>query len=359
MEGTNIASTNIAIIGSGPAGYTAALYTARAKLEPVVFAGQKSGGQLMLTTVIENYPGFKEGIDGPNLMIQMREQAQKFGAKMVDEYVTAVDFSSRPFKIWTNIPAGATGQDFEKKSAQELLPLFKQIKQTSPALLAKSVIVATGAVAKMLGVAGEEKFLGRGVSTCAVCDAAFYKDKITYGIGGGDSAMEEALALTKFAKEIYILYRADSLRASKIMQDRVLQNNKVKVIYNTQLKEIIGDKQVKQIKVVREGKEETYLADGVFLAIGHKPATSIFANQLQLDQQGYLVTGQSVTSLGVRVAQSALSPKGLVAFPTMTSVEGVFGAGDVVDVIYRQAVTAAGQGCSAALDAQRWLEQQS
>jgi thioredoxin reductase (NADPH) len=348
----------VVIIGSGPAGYTAALYNSRAQLKPVVFAGEKSGGQLMWTTDVENFPGFPEGKPGPELMLAIREQAKKFGADIRDQYVTAVDFSQQPFKIWTTVPEGSVGEDFEKKSTTELKEAQVKIRQTEPSLTAQAVIVTTGAVSRMLGIPGEEKFLGRGLSTCAVCDAAFYRDKVTVVAGGGDSAMEEVLALTKFAKKVIIVHRRDELRASKIMQDRVLNHQKVEVMYNTQVLEVMGDQVVNKIKISQDGKEQELSVDGLFLAIGHKPVTSIFADQINLDEQKYIVTRQSATKKGVIAAGEAIEDKELLPFPTMTSVEGVFAAGDVVDVRYRQAITAAGQGCSAALDAERWLEQQ-
>lgn len=305
--------TQVAIIGSGPAGYTAAVYNARAQLQPIVFAGDKSGGQLMWTTDVENFPGFSQGKPGPELMMEMRAQAEKFGADIRDQYVISVDFSVRPFKL--------------------------QIYQ-SEEITADAVIIATGAEARMMGIPGEKEFLGRGVSTCAVCDAAFFKDKVVYVAGGGDSAMEDTLALTKFAKKITIVHRRDEFRASKIMQERVLNNDKVKVMYNSQVTAVLGAQLVNKIKISQDGKEQEFPADGLFLAIGHTPMSKIFIDQIKLDEQGYIITFESKKST------------------TMTSVEGVFAAGDVVDRRYRQAITAAGMGCAAALDAQRWLEQQ-
>lgn len=305
--------TQVAIIGSGPAGYTAAVYNARAQLQPIVFAGDKSGGQLMWTTDVENFPGFSQGKPGPELMMEMRAQAEKFGADIRDQYVISVDFSVRPFKL--------------------------QIYQ-SEEITADAVIIATGAEARMMGIPGEKEFLGRGVSTCAVCDAAFFKDKVVYVAGGGDSAMEDTLALTKFAKKITLVHRSDEFRASKIMQERVLNNDKVKVMYNSQVTAVLGAQLVNKIKISQDGKEQEFPADGLFLAIGHTPMSKIFIDQIKLDEQGYIITHESKKST------------------TMTSVEGVFAAGDVVDRRYRQAITAAGMGCAAALDAQRWLEQQ-
>ncbi len=348
--------TKVAIIGSGPSGYTAALYAARAQLEPILFAGQKSGGQLMWTTDIENYPGFEQGIAGPQLMMDMRNQAARFGADIQDQYVTAVDFSQRPFKIWTTVPDGVLGEHFEKAKAEELKDLQEEIKKTEPAVTADSVIISTGAASQMLGVPGEHEFLGRGVSTCAVCDAAFFRDKTTFIVGGGDSAMEDANALTKFASSVTMIHRRDSFRASKIMQDRVLNNPKVKVLWNSAITEIKGKGVVTSITIDIEGKSQELPADGVFVAIGHKPVSSIFDGQITLDNHGYVVTRQSASKLGVDAAVQALGDDGLLLFPTMTSVDGVFAGGDVVDIRYRQAITAAGQGCAAALDAERWLE---
>ena len=301
----------VAIIGSGPAGYTAALYNARARLQPVVFAGEKSGGQLMWTTDVENYPGFAEGKPGPELMTEMRQQAAKFGADIRDQFVTQVDFSARPFKL-------------QIAGKEEIT--------------ADAVIIATGAEAKMLGIPGEKELLGRGVSVCAVCDAAFFKDKTVFVVGGGDAAMEDSLALTKFAKEVTLVHRRDQFRASKIMQDRVLNNDKIKVMYNAEVTEVMGDPMVQKIKIKQNEQEQEFPADGFFLAIGHKPMTQLFAGQLELDEAGYIVTQTTKMST------------------SMTSVEGVFAAGDAVDFRYRQAVTAAGMGCAAALDAERWLE---
>lgn len=322
---------DVIIIGSGPSGWSAATYLSRALLKPLVFSGEKAGGQLMLTTEVENYAGFSKGILGPDLMMEMRAQAERFGTVIQDEFVTKVDFSARPFKVWV-------GEDEYQ---------------------ANSVLVATGAESIMLGVAGEEKFVGRGVSTCAVCDAAFFKGKKTFVIGGGDSAMEDILALTKFAESVTVLHRRDSFRASKIMQDRVLKNPKVKVMWNTELLEVKGDKKVEGITVVdvKTKAKQDLPADGVFLAIGHKPITGIFKDQLQLDDAGYVVSRFVLDKNSLALAQAALKD-GVVQYPTMTSVEGVFAAGDVVDFRYRQAITAAGYGAMAAIDMEKWLEAQ-
>jgi len=328
--------TKIAIIGSGPAGYTAGIYAARADMHPTLFAGEQAGGQLMWTTDVENFPGFPEGILGPQLMDTMRKQAERFGTTVHAKNIAKVDFSARPFKLWSSA---------DKDAAE-------------PTLVADAVILSLGAQSIMLGVPGETEFMGRGVSTCAVCDAAFYRGKRTYVIGGGDSAMEDTLALTKFADSVGVAHRRDAFKASKIMQERVLKNAKVTPLWNTVVKEIRGDDVVKEIVVETDGKEEILPADGVFIAIGHKPMSELVAQTVALDEHGYIVTRQSVTKQGVEHAQAALSDAGIVAFPSMTSVEGVFAAGDCVDIRYKQAITAAGQGCSAALDAERWLESQ-
>ncbi len=346
----------VAIIGSGPAGYTAGVYAGRAMLEPVLFAGYQSGGQLMWTTDIENFPGFKEGIDGPVLMMTMREQAQRFGTQVKDVHVSAVDFSARPFKIWTALPEGISPDIYSKGTKDQVNEVIAKVKAMEPDFEAEGVIISTGATSIMLGVPGEDKLLGRGVSTCAVCDAAFYREKDTFVVGGGDSAMEDTLALTKFAKSVTILHRRDSFRASKIMQDRVLNHPKVKVIWNSKVVEVLGEKSVEKLRIDVNGTVSEVLADGLFIAIGHTPATNIFEGQVQLDEHGYVVTRQSLSKHGLVLADRALNDKQLVEFPSMTSVEGVFAAGDVVDVRYKQAITAAGQGCSAAIDAERWLE---
>lgn len=351
----------VLIIGAGPAGYTAAIYTARAKLAPVQLGGFKNGGQLMYTSEVENFPGFKEGVRGPVLMSTMREQAERFGTTIVEAYATAVDFSQRPFKVWTSIPDGTNPEVFETGTAQELAALRATIMQEEPAYEAEAVIITTGASSIMLGVPGEKELLGRGVSTCAVCDAAFYKDKVAYVAGGGDSAMEDTLALVKFAKKVTVIHRRDSFKASKIMQERVLNNPKVSVLWNTKVTKVLGDRAVTGIEVERTGADGTPStqmldAEGFFLAIGHRPVTQIFETQLQLDSKGYIVTRQSLGTAGMELAKEALSTEGLIQFPTMTSVEGVFAAGDNVDFRYRQAITAAGQGCQASLDVEWWLE---
>ncbi len=350
--------TKVAIIGSGPAGYTAALYTGRASLEPIEFAGEKAGGQLVNTTEIENYPGFPQGKLGAELMLDMRAQAEKFGAKVEDVYVTAVDFSAKPFKLWTHFPEGMTGEDLEKATPEQMANYVSQVKSTPADLEAETVILAVGATSKMLNVPGEKDFFGRGVSTCAVCDAAFYRGKKTIVVGGGDTAMEETLALTKFADHVTLLVRGDKLRASKVMQDRVINDPKVTVMYQTTIKEVRGAANVKEVTLVNTATqaEQVMLVDGVFIAIGHTPMTQFLIDQVSLDSHGYILTRQSLGATGVEMARLALNEDGRVAFPTMTSVEGVFAAGDVVDTRYWQAVTAAAQGCMAAIDAERWLE---
>jgi thioredoxin reductase (NADPH) len=350
--------TRVAIIGSGPTGYTAGIYTSRASLEPIVFAGQKSGGQLMLTTDIENFPGFANGKNGPELMIEMRQQAERFGAKIVDQFVYAVDFSARPFKLWTHLPSSVHPEVLEKGKPEDFAALRAAVKAEPHDYEADAVILAVGARSKMLGAPGESEFIGRGVSTCAVCDAAFYRGKRTIVVGGGDAAMEDTLALTKFAESVTVLVRGDKMRASKIMQDRVIAHPKVKVMFNTTIKEVKGEGSVKEVILLNTATkaEETVGVDGVFIAIGHMPMTNIFEGQLQLDAHGFILTRQSISAAGVEMAKAALDESGKVAFPSMTSVEGVFAGGDAVDIRYWQAITAAGQGCAAAIDAERWLE---
>lgn len=356
---SSVEKTRLAIIGSGPSGYTAGVYASRAMIEPTLFAGVKSGGQLMWTSDVENFPGFPEGIRGPELMMNMRKQAERFGTKIVDKFVTAVDFSQRPFKLWVGLPEGQPYDVFESGSKEEIQAVINRVKQEmEPAYEAEAVVISTGAVSIMLNVPGEKQLLGRGVSTCAVCDAAFFRDKETFVVGGGDAAMEDTLALAKFAKSVTVLHRRDEFKASKIMAERVLNSDNVQVKWNTTLDEVIGDKKVEKIKITENGKTKELPADGVFIAIGHRPVTDIFQGQIELDSHGYVLNRQTTTKRGMEMAQAALDAKGLVAYPTMTSVEGVFSAGDVSDVRYKQAVTAAGQGTMAALDAEWWLESQ-
>jgi len=303
----------IVIIGSGPAGYTAAIYAARANLAPLMFTGVQYGGQLMLTTLVENYPGFVDGIQGPELMETMQKQAAHFGTEMINDDVTAVDFTRRPFVV----TAGA--QTYE----------------------AQTVVIATGASSKLLGVPGESKLMGRGVSTCATCDGFFFKGQELAVVGGGDSALEEAMFLTKFATKVTVIHRRDTLRASKIMQDRARKNEKIAWIWDSTIDEVLGTTQGKvsgaRVRNLKTGAVTELPLGGLFVAIGHTPNTQIVAGQMELDAGGYIVTASG---------------------STRTSVAGVFAAGDVADHIYRQAVTAAGTGCMAAIDAERYLEAQ-
>jgi thioredoxin reductase (NADPH) len=296
------------IIGGGPAGYTAALYAARANLEPLVIEGFQWGGQLMITSDVENYPGYPDGVMGPEMMAEFRRQAERFGADFVTDDVTRVDFSEQPFRVWVE------NDEFR----------------------AKAVVVATGASARWLGLPGEQHYQGRGVSACATCDGAFFKGKELIVVGGGDTAMEEATFLTRFARSVTIVHRRDTLRASKIMQERAFANEKISFIWNSEVVDVVGDKKVSGVKIrnVVTGEESTLDATGLFVAIGHDPRSELFAGQLRRDDEGYL----------------------LVEAPTTkTNLAGVFACGDVVDHVYRQAVTAAGTGCAAALDAERYL----
>ena len=307
----------VIIIGSGPAGLTAAIYTARASLEPLVIEGEPSstsdqpGGQLMLTTEVENFPGFPDGIMGPELMMNFRSQAARFGAKFLTEKVTNIDFSSRPFKVWV--------RDTEYH--------------------ADSVIVSTGARSLMLGLEEEQRLIGHGLSTCATCDGFFFRDQHIAVVGGGDSAIEEASFLTKFASKVTLIHRRDEFRASKIMQDRAFANPKIDVLWNHTVTKINGDDKVDGIEVTNtvDGSVSTMPVTGLFIAIGHRPNTDLFAGVLDMDDAGYLQTQPD---------------------SSYTNIEGVFACGDVQDHTYRQAITAAGSGCMAAIDSERWLEGQ-
>jgi thioredoxin reductase (NADPH) len=302
---------DVAVVGSGPAGYTAALYAARANLEVLVFQGFEVGGQLMLTSDVENYPGYRDGVMGPDMMDDFEAQAARFGAKMRPENVERVDLSERPFKLW------AEGED--------------------EPTLARALVIATGAKAKWLGLPGEQRLMGRGVSGCATCDGFFFKDKRVAVVGGGDTAMEEALFLTKYAAEVLIIHRRDQFRASKIMLGRARNNPKVTFLTDTVVEDVLGEDSVEGIRIknLKTGAESELEVDGFFAAIGHAPATGIFEGQVEMDDGGYIIQREH----------------------TMTSVPGVFAAGDVSDKRYRQAVTAAGDGCRAAIDAERWLEE--
>lgn len=311
---------DVVVIGSGPAGLTAAIYCARANLAPLVFEGEPSstgdqpGGQLMITTDVENYPGFPDGILGPDLMAAFRAQAARFGAELRTEKVSRVDFSQRPFRLWVD-GSGA------------------------PDATARAVIVSTGAQSLMLGLEAEERLIGRGLSTCATCDGFFFRGQEIAVVGGGDSAMEEALFLTKFATKVTVIHRRDQLRASKIMQDRAFASDRIEFLWNHTVVDILGSDVLEGARVrhTGDGTERTLPLAGLFIAIGHRPNTDLFQGSLAMHPSGYLVTEPG---------------------STRTNVPGVFACGDVQDDVYRQAVTAAGSGCMAAIDAERWLEAQ-
>ena len=308
--------SKVLIIGSGPAGYTAAIYAARAMLEPTLVQGLQPGGQLTITTDVENYPGYGDVIQGPWLMEQMQEQAKNVGTNIVNDIIKSVDFKCKPFKA---------------------------ISESGTEYTADSVIISTGAQARWLGLDSEKKFQGYGVSACATCDGFFFKEKKVAVIGGGNSAVEEALYLTNFASKVYLVHRRDELRAEKILQDRLFKNEKVECVWDSELKEIVGDEDplnVKSINIKNTKTNETSSIelDGVFVAIGHDPATQIFRDQVEMDEDGYIITKPD---------------------STLTNVEGVYAAGDVKDKIYRQAVTAAGMGCMAALEAEKYLAELS
>jgi len=300
----------VVIIGSGPAGLTAAIYAARADLRPLMIEGMERGGQLMLTTDVENYPGFPDGITGPELMEGFRKQAERFDTRIMTSDVSRVDLSVHPFKIWVD------SDEYE----------------------ADSIIISTGASARWLGLDSETRLRGHGVSACATCDGFFFRDKDIAVVGGGDTAAEEALFLTKFASKVFLIHRRDELRASKIMAKRVLEHDKIEVIWDTVVEEVLGSDLVSGLRLRNRVTEEIseLAVEGLFLAIGHTPNTKIFEGQIELDDKGYVLTSEN----------------------TMTSVPGVFAAGDVADHVYRQAITAAGMGCQAAIDAERWLDTQ-
>lgn len=306
---------DVAIVGSGPAALTAAIYTSRGAASTLILGGESWGGQLMLTTEVDNYSGFPEGIQGPELMPRMRKQAERFGVKFIEKAVTKVDFSNRPFKL--------------------------SVGETT--YLAKSVIIATGAETRWLGVPGEDKLRGRGVSSCAPCDALFFKNKKVVVVGGGDSAVEEALVLTKHATSVTIVHRRDKFRASEVMQKKVFDNKKIQILWDTEVVEIIGSKKLEKIvlKNNKTGEKSEMSVDGVFVAIGHKPTTEIFKGQVELDEKGY-----------IKIMAND-------RFQTITNVSGVFAAGDVHDYHYRQAVTAAGFGCMAGLEVLEYLDSNS
>ena len=408
---------NVVIIGGGPAGLSAAIYLARAGLSPLIFAGSPPGGQLTLTSEVENFPGH-DSILGAQLIEKMRKQALKFGAKIVDENVLGVDFSKRPFII-SPASSGSVvigqSQLNQSDSTSFYLNRTKLVKIDNSKtdstdfnrfqpISTKSVIIATGAKALWLGVPGEQKLLGKGVSACATCDGFFFRDKVVAVVGGGDTALEEALTLTKFAKKVYIVHRRGEFRASKIMQERVFANKKIEIIWNTQVEEVIGKIRVEGVKIktnpksqtlnpkqyqnsnIKNSKQEnlgnsnlfrvsnlefrTLSIDGLFVAIGHKPDTEIFAGQVELDEKGHVITA---ARLAMELAKLKIKNEKLKMtiqnekwekivdkfdfdYQMATSVPGVFAAGDCVDYLYRQAATAAGMGVSAALEVERWLE---
>lgn len=306
-ENTNI--ENIIIIGSGPAGLTAAIYAARADLYPLMIEGYQAGGQLMLTMDIENFPGYPEGVSGPQMMEDLRKQAERFGTRFITKDVTKVDFSQRPFVI-------TVGKE---------------------SYLAKAVIISTGSSARWLGLESEKQLMGKGVSACATCDGAFFRDQRVVVMGGGDTAVEEAIFLTKFAKDVRVIHRRDELRASKILQDRAFKNKKITFVWDSVVDEVLGDNSVTGVRVknVKTGEKQDLDCEGFFVAIGHLPNSELFKGQIELDDTGHIITKNG----------------------TSTNVPGVFACGDIQDTRYRQAITAAGTGCMAALDAERWLQE--
>lgn len=300
---------NVVIIGSGPAGYTAAIYASRANLEPLLIEGAEPGGQLTLTTMVDNFPGFPEGVMGPDLMTSMRAQAERFGTEVMSGYVDRVELGDNPFRVFVD----------------------------STEVEAKAVIISTGSSAKLLGLENERRLMGHGVSTCATCDGFFFRDKKIAVVGGGDSAMEESTFLTKFASEVALIHRRDEFRASKIMQERALSNEKVRVLYNSVIEDVLGDDVVTGIRMRKVDSDDVtdMDLDGVFIAIGHNPNTGIFEGQIDLDEKGYIRTRPGTTG---------------------TNIPGVFACGDVQDPVFRQAITAAGSGCMAAMETEKFLE---
>jgi len=393
---------NVVVIGGGPAGLSAAIYLARAGLSPLVFAGSTPGGQLTLTSEVENFPGH-DSILGPELIEKMRKQAQRFGAKIVDENVFKVDFSKRPFEVFAGpvvpFPPASAQLDqissvgsLKAQSKKDFLNKEPDVENlravgipsrhaTRNSYLSKAIIIATGAKALWLNVPGEQELRGKGVSACATCDGFFFKDKVVAVVGGGDTAMEEALTLTKFAKKVYIIHRRDSFRASKIMQERVFANKKIEVIWNAQVVEVMGKTKVEGIKVKFTYGEnlpqfKILAVDGLFVAIGHKPDTDIFSGQVELDERGYVITSfrlsLELAKMKFKMKKSPSESEGKMTiqneklekivdkfdfdYQMTTSVPGVFAAGDCVDYVYRQAATASGMGVSTALEVERWLE---
>lgn len=326
---------NVIIIGSGPSGYSAAIYLSRARLEPLLFSGTEIGGQLMYTTEVENYPGFAEGVQGPELMVAMRLQAERFGTEIIDRSVTRVEKREQGFAVFVG--------EGENEEVHE----------------SRTVLVTTGAKSRMLGLPNETELLGRGLSTCAVCDAAFFRDQVVYVIGGGDSAMEDTLALTKFASEVHVIHRRESFRASQIMQERVLNHEKVTVHWNTELVKLKANESGAvagvALKNSQTGEITEHSAGGVFYAIGHVPTTSFVDGLVELNSEKYIVTNLVMDAQSLAMAQTRLDDTQRLPYLTATSVDGIFAGGDCVDFRYRQAVTAAGMGVMGALDVERWL----
>lgn len=320
---------NVIIIGGGPSGLSASIYNARANLSPLLFAGSPPGGQLTLTSEVENYPGY-EKILGPDLIEVMRKQAKGLGVRIIDENILAVNVDTKPFSV----------------------------KTLSKEYSAKAILIATGAKALWLGLDSETRLRGKGVSACATCDGFFFRNKIVAVVGGGDTAMEEASTLTKFASKVYLIHRRDAFRASKIMQERVLKNPKVEVMYNTAITEVLGENKVTGVKIEQNGEKKAITLDGVFMAIGHKPDTALFSGKIKLDKKGYMITAAVAEHEIVQALRAGETPniEGFdFTYPTMTSIPGVFAAGDCVDHLYRQAATAAGMGVAAALEVERYL----